>query len=831
MKKWRVLILDTKKINPNHYICLAIKEAFSNDPRTERIINADYGNAIARARENQCNLFVAFDGEQLDKGICERVAAICGLSVLWVTEDPYEISINKQNAAIFDLVFTNDSASVSQYGHKGRHLPFAASQTFHFNEVLEYDKDYRYDIFFAGTAWPNRVTFIKQLQKNLSGLKLKLALPYNEHLDAPDIGIAPSSYLWKTPNSEFARIANKSRAVLTLHRTFSSSGNAPTASTPGPRLFEVALAGGFQLVDMSIPETTRYFEDGKEIIGFNNSQECIEKLRYFLAHPIERVALAKAAQSRAQSEHLYSNRINEIYDAIESLPRKEPAVLETQHRRRVLFVTHNVIGVQPFGGVEVYQHLIVGALLNDFEILIYAVDQAVLPLGRRYHLYNEKMEIIESHVFSSDISINELSCPDREKRFSGIVTRHFIDLVHFQHLIGHVPSLPFITKALGIQTVASLHDYYAVCSHFNLIGYKGSFCNIDKLTIASCDVCLNAQDNAATGSQAARRAFFARALRQVDVLHANTEGVASLYESIFPGLRSRNQIQVFGVPMPTQPEAEEELPRTRPAFPLNVAIIGNFTRIKGGDIFIHTFNQMRNEAIKFHIFGTVCNPFDAIMNKLAFPNVEIHGGYSAGTLAEKLKEMSLSLHMSIWPETFCITLSEAWSAGLVPIVADIGALGERVKHGKNGFKVPVGEPGSVVSILRKLISDPQMIEEIRVNLTPALYVTNYEHMNWLRELYKNLLLQAPKYSVTINRTVLSPVEISLSDCGIVLNRKNWFLKTENIGILSTAPILPKGRFSHLHRFIWYVKSYGISAALSRAFFKIKRKLRIPNKGI
>lgn len=294
MKQWRVLILDTKKSNPNHYICLAMTRALAEVEGIGCVIRADYATAIREAQQNSCNLFIAFDGEELDRPIVERIAQACGRSVLWVTEDPYERSVNIANADLFDLVFTNDSGSVAGYGDKGVSLPLAADPRLHFHPIPEQDDDhYLYDLFFAGTAWPNRSDFLAQLQSAIPEINLKLALPANPYIPAPKLDMDRSAYDWRTPNSEFARFANRSRSVLTLHRAFSSSGNDPVAHTPGPRFFEVALAGGFQLVDTSIAEirVQDYYREGTEFIGFNGPADCIDKLGYYLAHPAERSTL------------------------------------------------------------------------------------------------------------------------------------------------------------------------------------------------------------------------------------------------------------------------------------------------------------------------------------------------------------------------------------------------------------------------------------------------------------------------------------------------------------------------------------------------------------
>jgi len=820
-KKWRVLLLDTKKNNPNHYICLSIKEAFEAHPQTEIIVNADYGNAITRALANNCNLFVAFDGEEIERGICARLASVCGASVLWVTEDPYENSINKVNADLFDLVFTNNSSSVDAYGPKGRHLPFAASPSIHFHELRsEQDDGFLYDLFFVGTAWPNRVEFIKRLQSGLGGLKVKLALPYNPHIPAPNLNMASSAYLWQTPNSEFAKFSNRSRVTLTLHRDFSASGNISAAQTPGPRLFEVALAGGFQLIDMSLPEVSRYFDEDTEFAGFVTPEECIEKLKFFLSNPDQRIAIAKAAQEHALNAHLYSHRIDTLYSEIANLDKPERALVHNQQRPKILFVTHNILNVQPYGGVEVYQQEVIKSLKERFRFFIYSVDRTVLPLGKRYTLYDEDMAVIQSHHFENDIDDTVLSCPNRERKFSEILSLLEIDLVHFQHLIGHTPSLPFISKALGIPSVASLHDYYAICRHFNLIGYQGRYCNIAALTPVSCDICLNAMDNAAAGSQEVRRAFFGRALEQVDVLHANTDNVAALFKAMFPNLRLSNRLQIYGIPMPMDGPFDPIKKQVRSSDPLHVAIIGNFTKNKGADGLIHALNQMRDARVRFHIFGTVTEPYATLLGHLLLPNVEVHGEFRAGSIVERLKTMSLSLHLSIWPETYCITLSEAWRAGVVPIVSDVGALGERVTHNVNGFKVPIGEPGAVVDILRQLIAQPDRIEKMRSQITPDLFASNEGHMTWLEGVYDKLLQDFCLVNSSTEKH-LSGSGISLSDCGIVLNRNTWFKHNNDQQAQTVISNRPQKLESLLNKLLQYNRNHGTKKTALRVMYGIK----------
>lgn len=836
MTPWRVLLLDTKRSNPNHYIYLAIEKALRQNEGVEVVVAADYRTAVLDAYRHQCNLFIAFDGEELDRAIVARVAEACGRSVLWVTEDPYERRVNEANADLFDLVFSNDSGSVSGYAQKGRTLVFAADPGFHFHPVPEADRDhYLYDLFFAGTAWPNRSQFLAALQQQLPDIRLKLALPSNPYIPPPELDMEPSAYSWRTPNTEFAKFANRSRAVLTLHRAFSSSGNDPVAHTPGPRFFEVALAGGFQLVDMSLPEirVQDFYEEGREYVGFSNANDCTEKLAYYLSHPDERLAIARRAQQKTQQLHLYSHRVATLLADVQRLTQPatlvaEPALVDAPpmatapKRRRILVVSHNTTGVAPYGGVEVYQESVRKALKGDHEFWFYTPDRTVKPFGRAYNLRDETLAIVETVSFDDGLDPALMTCPRREAAFSDVLQRYAIDVVHFQHLIGHPPSLPLLTAPLGIRSIFSLHDYHGICARFNLIDYRGVYCNIAELPVETCDVCLNACEGAAAGSQQRRRAFLGRVLDQIDVLHANTAGVAKLFTDIYPELQGAGKIQVNGVPMPRDDELAalaDSAPRTGP---LRVAIPGNFTRNKGGNELIHAINQLRFDEVEFDILGPVADEYLPVLDVLKIPNLHVHGAYAPGSLQRLLQGHDVSIHFSIWPETYCISLSEAWAAGLVPVVADIGALGERVQHGINGFKVPLCEAGSLVHVIRNLIGDRERLAVLRKHILSAELCQHDDHMRWLSSLYTSLMRQ----SASTSTTTQPPRGNTIRDFGTLLVDPRWLIPPTGLTVSGggTAPLAPVVPASRARRAWRFYRTHGLRRTIKRLIQAIERRM-------
>jgi spore maturation protein CgeB len=79
------------------------------------------------------------------------------------------------------------------------------------------------------------------------------------------------------------------------------------------RTFEVPGAGGFLLSEES-DSLAEYFRVGAEMITYRDDDELAEKIRYFLNHPDERDAIARAGHQRVRREHLYEARFAPILE-------------------------------------------------------------------------------------------------------------------------------------------------------------------------------------------------------------------------------------------------------------------------------------------------------------------------------------------------------------------------------------------------------------------------------------------------------------------------------------------------------------------------------------
>ena len=95
------------------------------------------------------------------------------------------------------------------------------------------------------------------------------------------------------------------------------NGNSETGLNM--RHFEITAAGGFMLCS-DRGELSDCFEIGKECATFSDEDDLLVKIDYFLTHPEERMAIARAGQQRTLTDHLYVNRLATVLDYVAKLP-------------------------------------------------------------------------------------------------------------------------------------------------------------------------------------------------------------------------------------------------------------------------------------------------------------------------------------------------------------------------------------------------------------------------------------------------------------------------------------------------------------------------------
>lgn len=211
--------------------------------------------------------------------------------------------------AKYDALFFKDPYIVYSFNKdlnlNSYYLPECFNPRYH--KKVNLDKidleKYGCDITIAGNFYPNREAFFRNL------------IDYNIKIWGPP---AP---LWlnitevkKMLMNEMVFYEDKAKAFLAAKIVLNNLHPAEIWGI-NCRAFEIPACGGFQMINYR-KGLNQLFEIDKEVISFNNYDELIKKIDYYLSNNSERAAIAEAGRIRAYKDHTYTVRLQLILDTI-----------------------------------------------------------------------------------------------------------------------------------------------------------------------------------------------------------------------------------------------------------------------------------------------------------------------------------------------------------------------------------------------------------------------------------------------------------------------------------------------------------------------------------
>lgn len=219
---------------------------------------------------------------------------------LILTECPYidseQVNLVKQSFAAG--VFVNDRSSVETIGKNANvptcYLPHSYDPERHYPMLV--GPEYGSDVYFYGTMWPERIEMVQPLMAHRNGWNMKI--------NGAEFNGKP---LVNIPNEELIKNYSGTKIAINHHRTIVRVKDRKVEHIPaygqawsiGPRAYEIAAAGAFQLCDDTRPELNEVF--GESVPTYTDGADLLDKVGYFLAHGTERQELAREAHVRVQS--------------------------------------------------------------------------------------------------------------------------------------------------------------------------------------------------------------------------------------------------------------------------------------------------------------------------------------------------------------------------------------------------------------------------------------------------------------------------------------------------------------------------------------------------
>jgi len=259
--------------------------------------------------------------------------------------------------------------------------------------------------------------------------------------------------------------------------------------------------------------------------------------------------------------------------------------------------------------------------------------------------------------------------------------------VHFHQIMGGAgwAELP---ARLGCPYDVTVHDYSFFCPRIDLIDENRRYCGEPEIEVCERCIALNKPHPQLQGAFRDRgglpawlglhRSLLAGARR----VFAPSRDVAARMQRHVPGVEYLVR---------DHPEGARDVAIRRPASTTTarVAVIGAIGPNKGYDLLLACARDALKQGLplQFHIFGFTED--ETPLQSLA--NVRLIGEYERADLPRLVAEnpCDVALFLSIWPETYCYALSDAYAVGLYPIALRFGALEERIAGAKTGTLLPL----------------------------------------------------------------------------------------------------------------------------------------------
>ena len=176
------------------------------------------------------------------------------------------------------------------------------------------------DVVFIGHWRSERQRILEQLVKLGTDYKLTV-WGYGWRNGRPPDSSALMNHVKMSPLSwnEMADRIHQAKITLVFLSYFD------TGRVVAPlRIFEIAAAGGFMLVEKGSGQAHEFFTEGKEMASFDGPEDLRNKITYYLQHPHERRKMQKAAQDRLIRDGYFgSDRLERVLDVYRELTPNE----------------------------------------------------------------------------------------------------------------------------------------------------------------------------------------------------------------------------------------------------------------------------------------------------------------------------------------------------------------------------------------------------------------------------------------------------------------------------------------------------------------------------
>lgn len=493
----------------------------------------------------------------------------------------------------------------------------------------------------------------------------------------------------------------------------------------------------------------------------------------------EKVALMEAGSKAVNTDFPeYRTLTQRFRDAEFSLVRHRIRTAVTQRQGnaalpRIMYVISTQTGGTPQTNMDLMR-----AMAGKYECLLLRCDSQTITFSA---LVGEKLEVREVHKLSRAIDPISHRSDEYDRIVLDIMYRHSVTLLHIRHISWHSMGLAEAAKSINIPVVYSAHDFYSVCPSLNLLDENLNYCG-GKCTpgTGTCQIALWPADSLPQLKHnfvGRWREIFSEFIANCDEMITTAPSAKEILANAFPDAREKITVIPHGRDFEKfTGHAKWPLPDEK----VKILVPGNIGLAKGAKLITEIAALDKEGRFEFHFLGSTAS----ILSEIGIH----HGTYDRDSFASKVASIAphVGVIFSVWPETYCHTLTEMWSCSIPVFGFDVGAVGDRIHTSGAGWPLPLAANAEqVLECLKRSLANREEFEE-KLLATHAWQKTE--------GVWNNTATMASVYRKIYQRLLNRDVELVQKRLGLVVKGQASHPATAHIRVLkpfSTMEVVSK----------------------------------------
>lgn len=320
---------------------------------------------------------------------------------------------------------------------------------------------------------------------------------------------------------------------------------------------------------------------------------------------------------------------------------------------------------------------------------------------------------------------------DQAKIARELIAREAPDLVHVAHPM-HMPEFVKVLPELGIPYILTLTDFFLTCPKYTLIRGDNTLCRGPEGGRACPQHCPEFSERLVQRRLALAREMLFNAARVTCLSQFQAEVVREEFPEldcrvVNPGLRYRY--------------LKQNERRYQQGDPVVFGFAGSLNFHKGVHTVIEAFAKAADPNISLQIYGS--GPDAAYVEQLRTaagtdPRIRFMGKYAAAEIGAVLQQVDVMIVPSLWYETYCLVMHEAFACNLPVIGCDVGMMAEKITPGETGFRYPIGQAVPLQAIIEQIAKDPPRLNSMKQHVRNMLIPNVEQEAYAYQRLYERI---------------------------------------------------------------------------------------------